>query len=1118
MKVICPHEGCGQKLSASDQYAGMEVQCPSCEQNVLLPEMEIEAVATRAISGSEQTLANYLQTLGADGVSVVDLEDLSSTTTLAAVDTATRYQMGEELARGGMGAILLALDVNIRRQVAIKRLLNAGEVDTGTVLRFVEEAQVTGQLEHPSIVPVYDLGLDQNGQVYYSMKKIVGDNLRDVLGAIRAKDAHYLETWPLPKLLRVFLQVCDAVAFAHSKGVIHRDLKPENIMLGAYGEVLVLDWGIAKVKGMPDRGFQDEEAFVSSIRHDDGQSELVTLAGSICGSPQYMAPEQAAGQTDQISESTDIFALGAILYEILALRPPYTGSTLYEVLGKAETVQLVDLRQISGVKSAEETFPERPHFADGKIPDSLAAVAMKAMQKSPSLRYRQVAELNTDIEAYLNGFSTSAENAGFVREAVLFVSRNKAICLTVAAALVTLFAGAAVALTMTTAAKNEATSSLAMLREEQKARAAERQTAAPALLKISRDLIRSGDYSEAASVASTVLDYMPDDDSARLQQAVARSMVTGDFDPQPLDRLSTQTDRPELDRLVEQLNSDEPDYSQVAQGFMDLGYPEIAAQFLQNEQERYKAYRQSIQNAYEAAGAGEANYGVMFGATRPLYFYTSGKNAVTDIKPLKGIPFHELSLDGPISDLSPLRGSTSIRKVLLSHAVKITDLESLRDLPIEELRIHGAVPIEDFSALASLRQLKHLQIKPVHFDELQHIRGCPLESLVLPIANHEDIEGTMDISVFRGMPMKKLQLPIYRNEVSNPEVLKTLPLEELDLIVEKPFSSQHIPITRLKRLNLYGSGVDSLSPLIGASLDYLRVAGVSNLDGVEPLGQMRVRELVQEENYSTQGYPVSCLPPMDQLERLKVHGGHPRFFPEPRHFPALESIQINNSLPPLLLTPRLFLSAVFDDAKAMRQELARVQKIIETHPAYTELGPWSTYLQKSVDVYLRDGSGYLGECVIDRQNYGGRYYAFVALPKSAAGISSFSKMVGGHLATITTEEEQDQVLRLLLKRNLGYFRKSNQRSVFLGGRIVDGDVQWLSGEKSEYRKWYEPQKVSRMVDGNWLVAKVALDQPEAARFGGWDQFGAENFLVAIIEWPTERVEEAFQLIPDDYAP
>ncbi len=244
-------------------------------------------------------------------------------------------------------------------------------------------------------------------------------------------------------LLTVFQKVCDALAFAHSRHVIHRDLKPENIMLGDFGSVLVMDWGLAKILGKKDA---PSAGNVASAR-DSAPALDATMAGTIMGTPQYMAPEQARGEVETMDHRADIYALGAILYTILALRPPVEGTDAWDIVGK---VGRGEIDPLVGPPRRGGPLPASSSHANAKasvgapggralprsvIPESLAAVVKKAMALHPSARYRSVEELQADILAYQNGFATGAERAGWFKRASLAIKRNKAASIGVAAVL-----------------------------------------------------------------------------------------------------------------------------------------------------------------------------------------------------------------------------------------------------------------------------------------------------------------------------------------------------------------------------------------------------------------------------------------------------------------------------------------------------------------------------------------------------------------------------------------------------------------------------------------------------------------------------------------------------------
>jgi WD40 repeat protein/serine/threonine protein kinase len=308
----------------------------------------------------------------------------------ADADGEGRYELFRLHASGGIGRVWLARDADLDRDVALKELLPERAGDPGMTARFLREARITGRLQHPGIVPVYEMALGRDGEPpFYTMRLIHGQTLTEAVRAYHARrTAGYglrADRLGLIRLLNAFISVCHTVAYAHVQGVVHRDLKGENVVLGDFGEVIVLDWGFAKLLDKDRAGEVGETAaannFFVNLSAADSRH---TQAGQVLGTPAYMAPEQAEGRLDQIDARTDVFGLGAILYEILTGQPPFVGQDTVEVLRKARTGEM-----------------PRPQAVATDTPAALDAICARAMARRPEDRYPTATAVAQEVQHWL---------------------------------------------------------------------------------------------------------------------------------------------------------------------------------------------------------------------------------------------------------------------------------------------------------------------------------------------------------------------------------------------------------------------------------------------------------------------------------------------------------------------------------------------------------------------------------------------------------------------------------------------------------------------------------------------------------------------------------------------
>ncbi len=379
-----------------------------------------DAAKSLSSLSAEQTLRRKLADLGDSDVEAsiafvrtasteADFDRTATQSVGAATAEGQRFRILRGHAQGGLGAVYVALDAELNREVALKQILEDHADDEDSRQRFVVEAEVTGGLEHPGIVPVYGLGTYADGRPYYAMRLIRGDSLKQVIRQFHEDPE--LNRYPglrslrLRALLRHFIDVCNAIHYAHSRGVLHRDIKPSNIVIGKFGETLVVDWGLAKATGHSDPQ-AGEQTLIPASSGDSAE----TLPGSALGTPPYMSPEQAIGNIAGLGPASDVYSLGATLYHILCGAAPFGGDDVAAI--------------IQGVIRGD--FP-RPRMRKPSIDVALEAVCLKAMARLPHERYMSAKALADDVERWMADEPVSAFRDSRARRTARWSRRHAAI-------------------------------------------------------------------------------------------------------------------------------------------------------------------------------------------------------------------------------------------------------------------------------------------------------------------------------------------------------------------------------------------------------------------------------------------------------------------------------------------------------------------------------------------------------------------------------------------------------------------------------------------------------------------------------------------------------------------
>ncbi len=680
------------------------------------------------------TISQYLYKKNLESHISLDADKIPTAELVKPDDRIKQYTIGRLIAKGGMGTILNAKDWNCRRDVAMKIINNSGNVSSNQVLRFIVEAQITAQLQHPAIIPVYEVSIDTNENVYYTMKMVQGKTLTEILGSIQEGDQEYIDKYPLIKLLTIFIRVCEAVAFAHSKGVVHRDLKPDNIMIGEYGEVLLMDWGLAKLMTTHDAiSFSGDKTNkpeidytgIESILSDPStQGTFKTIDGQIMGTPGYMPPEQALGKVDDINARSDIYALGGILYHILTLRP--TLKDYYSVREVVKQIVVGDFPPPSSFNSSNSF----PHCPNKKIPEALSAVAMKALEAQAEKRYGNATELLDDIEKYLGGFATSVEVPNLLTLIRLLVRRRKKELIWGAVTLLLILLMTITFMIKIVEAKNEAEGNLQKFLQEQIVR----QELSHKLLVNTMEVLNQANPSPQGLTYNHSLTK----NEFRLDLSGNQELI--DIHPLrnlPLTHLDlSNTGVTDLDALAE-----------------------LPLAWLNLENTRIKDINM-LQKC-------------------PLVYLDLANTKIDDLAGLTQPGLMEINIAGlNMADLSPLKGLSLKRLTIDGHQMK--HLPELRQLGLLHLTIHDPDKVQLY--LLKDFPLISLKLSGRSFSELNYLKDIKISRLDLVDTKVRDLSPLA--------PIRLTSLRLFQCAISDITPLTTMALKELQ--IEKCYFLQDI--------------------------------------------------------------------------------------------------------------------------------------------------------------------------------------------------------------------------------------------------------------------------------------------------------------------------------------
>jgi tRNA A-37 threonylcarbamoyl transferase component Bud32 len=637
---------------------------------------------------------------------------------------ADRYTPHKKLNQGGMKAIWEVDDHRTARKVAMaliqdSRIASAEDIDS-----FLYEARLTANLQHPNIIPIYDIAVDENGNPYFTMKALKGETLGEILKQLSDGNEEYRVRYSRTRLLGIFLKVCNAIDYAHTKGVIHLDLKPSNVIVGDFGDVHVLDWGLSTL--ITHLSEYDGEAVswhsLDDVALEDGQTLTRYLESTakrrhtVGGTPGYMSPEQAQGSPSDIDFQTDVYMLGAMLYEILTYCCPVVGDTVKQVLQK----------------TVRGDFPPPSARTPGhRIPPALAAIVMKAMQTDPNERYANVTALIRDVHQYEDGFATMAENPTFITHTALLVRRHKMTVGLIGFSAVLIAVILANSFFSIKQSERVAIDALASLQEKNEYIEETARKVAPDYLNLMLLAEREYDFPAAEQALDTCLAFDPMNQTAWKMKALmllCRQAYTAAWDilSGPRGKIA----RPEGDMLdlAEKYKGldtvQDADFPQLVSDFIDHGLSDgLPRLFYHFNKRPFEAtmHFAALKEALDMLNPGVSNLNFHWEPADGSGWVIdiSDNTALDNLAPLCGLDIQSLNA-GNIGtpDLQLLTGKRMRRLDLsgtpLSHLFDMDRFSGLEELDISGTRIRNLANIVKYPKLASLNisRIEGLSISP----------------------------------------------------------------------------------------------------------------------------------------------------------------------------------------------------------------------------------------------------------------------------------------------------------------------------------------------------------------------------------------------------------------------